>query len=426
MTKPTVTSADLQARSEHYPNGVDGFDVRGTFATLTRQTTPHGFEWLQYNELLTKLGFTLDKTANYTGSIMRENGKKPETIFIAHLDTVGNPPHQTIEHVLQGDILSSDGATILGADDKAGVTVLLYLIHKGVPGLYIFTYGEESGRIGSRAFAQRYSAKDYKRAIAFDRKGTTSIITRQSGQTSCSDEFAEALIRAFQKQGMTYQKDPTGSYTDTVSFFGEVPECTNISVGYHDQHTPHETQDLAHLERLCHAAGRIDWEALPTHQDTKKRYSGKVATAVGGYVHRGYYGRNPNLYGDYRDMDPFNDGWEGYGTSGKATPVPTPQPQKKEETEDKRPADQERFEEEALAKEAETRKELAELERDEQQETQEAWDELMELNRTNNLDAADVEGFVFAYPEAGSNALHALISANPYAARQYVVKLDTE
>ena len=47
------------------------------------------------------------------------------------------------------DIITASGTTLLGADDKAGVTVMLHLINNNVPGLYYFFIGEEVGCIGS-------------------------------------------------------------------------------------------------------------------------------------------------------------------------------------------------------------------------------------------------------------------------------------
>lgn len=395
----SVGIADLQSRSERFPEGVDGFDVRGTFTTLTLYTTPHGFEWMQHHELLPSLGFELDKSANYRGVINKPDGSPPETIFIAHLDTVGSVPPKRVTHHIHENTIRSDGETILGADDKAGVTVLLYLIHKNVPGLYIFTWGEETGRQGSRAFATTYTVNKYKRAIAFDRKGTTSIITKQSGKISCSDEFADALIKEFANHDMTFAKDPGGSFTDTVSFFGEVPECTNISVGYENAHSPTELQNLDHLERLCHAAGRVNWEELPTVQDTEKR-------SAGGKV---YYGTGSKGYSHASSgaADPWDEGrWS------KSNYYP--------------PATQGRALPQASTKAAEKGEATLGNQTDDEAEAQEEWNTIVELAKHNALDMDCVEDFVFRNPEATAHTLLALIQANPFAARQHVIRIPSD
>ena len=57
--------------------------------------------------------------------------------------------------------------TILGADDKAGMVILLYMIEKKIPGLYYFFIGEEVGCIGSNAF--QCNGKNYKCSMILKR-----------------------------------------------------------------------------------------------------------------------------------------------------------------------------------------------------------------------------------------------------------------
>jgi tripeptide aminopeptidase len=76
--------------------------------------------------------------------------------FNAHQDTV--KPGKGIRPVLEGDILKSDGTTILGADCKAGIAILLEALEnlreKNIPHrdlYYLFTIGEEIGQTGAHA-----------------------------------------------------------------------------------------------------------------------------------------------------------------------------------------------------------------------------------------------------------------------------------
>jgi tripeptide aminopeptidase len=93
-----------------------------------------------------------------------EEGGRP--IFLcAHLDTV--PPSGPIEPVVEDGIVTNGAATILGADDKAAVAVLLeatrLLLAEGRPhaGLeLLFTTREETGLEGAFAFdASRLQAE---------------------------------------------------------------------------------------------------------------------------------------------------------------------------------------------------------------------------------------------------------------------------
>lgn len=157
----------------------------------------------------------------------------------------------------------------MGADDKSGVTVMLYMIAHNIPGLYYFFVGEERGGIGSGKLAAIFDTVPYlksiKRCISFDRRSYHSVITEQLGRKCCSNEFGTALCKEFNKSGLVkLSLDPTGIYTDSASFIDDIPECTNISVGYMHEHTGDEYQNITFLENLCKASLSVNWESLPT------------------------------------------------------------------------------------------------------------------------------------------------------------------
>lgn len=77
-------------------------------------------------------------------------------LFMAHMDTV-EPGHGKVP-VIEGDLIKSDGTTVLGGDDLAGVACILEAIRvlseDGVPhgDVYaVFTIFEEGGLFGARA-----------------------------------------------------------------------------------------------------------------------------------------------------------------------------------------------------------------------------------------------------------------------------------
>ncbi|MFH1736764.1 MAG: M20/M25/M40 family metallo-hydrolase [Actinomycetota bacterium] len=77
-------------------------------------------------------------------------------LFAAHLDTVG--PSLGIEPVIKQGVIRSAGRTVLGADDKMGITAILEVIRtiqeKGLkhpPLTAVFTVAEERGLLGARA-----------------------------------------------------------------------------------------------------------------------------------------------------------------------------------------------------------------------------------------------------------------------------------
>lgn len=250
-------------------------DIKRTFLSLTTRTYPHGTESDLFHLL------PQDLEIDEFGNLYKQIGDNPSTMFACHLDTATSAL-SPVKHVFEGDLIKTDGTSILGADDKAGVTILMYLMDKNIPGLYYFFLGEEVGCLGSKKVAEKHKQKplDYiKKVVSFDRRGTTSIITHQCSSRCCSDNFGTALAEALNSAGLKvdnndqvfdYKNDPTGLYTDSAQFTKIYPECTNISVGYQSEHTFNEQQNIKHLEKLAKAAALVDWENLPIERDPSK------------------------------------------------------------------------------------------------------------------------------------------------------------
>lgn len=182
--------------------------------------------------------------------------KGGDTCFTSHTDTVNNKVGFNELEVDKG-IAYVKGGGVLGADDGAGMYVMIRMILAGKSGLYVFFATEEQGRIGSSAYAM---PDHIKKCVSFDRKGYDNLITHQMSEEGCSVAFADAFIAQFD---LPYRKDPTGSFTDSYTFFETVSECVNLSVGYFDQHTKNETLDVVFLEKLVDACIALDWESLP-------------------------------------------------------------------------------------------------------------------------------------------------------------------
>ena len=235
--------------------------IKQKFLELTKKTYPHGTE----DQLLSLLpsGYKEDGFGNYFIQI----GNSPSTMFTCHLDTASQR-EEGVNHVFDGKFIKTDGKTILGADDKAGMTILLYMIEKNVEGLYYFFIGEERGCVGSRLASSNWSSFDFSsyitKCISFDRRGTSSVITEQLYGVCCSLEFAKDLSKRLNdaESSFNFKPDPTGIYTDSAQFTSLISECTNISVGYYNEHSTSERQDIKHLEKLCEAVCKVDWEAL--------------------------------------------------------------------------------------------------------------------------------------------------------------------
>lgn len=204
------------------------------------------------------------------GNLFVVTDPKASSLFTAHVDTVHRPGTvdiQTLRLDTRTGRVSVAEGDCLGADDATGIWVLLNLIHAGVPGTYAFFKDEEIGGKGSMWAARQpqnpVNFTRFKRCISLDRKGYHSLVTHQGGQRCCSQAFAEALI---QQVPLTLKADSTGTFTDSANFTDIIPECTNLSVGYFNQHTQQEEQDIYFASCLVMALLQVDWESLPTER----------------------------------------------------------------------------------------------------------------------------------------------------------------
>jgi hypothetical protein len=217
-------------------------------------------------------GIDRDKYGNYWLRIPCPDGTDSTTLFSSHTDTVEKQKAKGLKELeLKGAMLTTKGGGVLGADDGAGIWLMLNLIEAGVPGLYIFHREEELGGGGSDYIAKRTPEllTGIKRAIAFDRKDLNHIITHQGGERCASESFAKAFAAQLNDacEGFDFHGDDTGSFTDTKNYTELVSECTNLSVGYYDQHTQHECLDLSFVSRLANALIKVEWELLPAERD---------------------------------------------------------------------------------------------------------------------------------------------------------------
>lgn len=263
-----------------------------------------------------RMGYTpiIDGVGNIiVNNLPTDNTTTSAVMFASHTDSVhrADSPDGTQQLAFKSDdrtivgLASQDNQhrgftpNCLGADCATGNYIMLRLLQANAKGLYVFFREEESGGVGSEFFRQDKSNEKYwdtlTHCISFDRKGYTSIITEQWGGQCASDEFAldfaEAIAQADKDQRLdTFVADPTGSFTDSANFTDVINECTNLSVGYFNQHTADETQDLQFAEDLCDALCRIDWTSLNSYRDPKQTtvYS-RVTTKSSGYAWLDYY-----------------------------------------------------------------------------------------------------------------------------------------
>jgi tripeptide aminopeptidase len=164
-----------------------------TFLTLARIDSPSFDEREIAAHLLSELR-TLggDATMDDAGAAVGGNagnvfarfpgaGRGPAVLLSAHMDTVS--PGRSVRPVRDGQRIRSDGSTILGADDKSGLAIILEVLRTlrerklpHPPIEVVFTVCEEPGLMGAKAFhLARLSAQD---GLVLDAGPAASLFTR--------------------------------------------------------------------------------------------------------------------------------------------------------------------------------------------------------------------------------------------------------
>ena len=198
------------------------------------------------------------------GNLWAVVGDNPRILFSSHTDTVHRKSGKQLITIKDGFAMSD--STCLGADDATGNWLMIEMIEAGVPGLYLFHRGEEHGGLGSQWIADNHQVlfqdfPDIQFAIALDRKGTDDVVQYQMGQRCCSTEFATDLASILGMDG----GDSIGTMTDTAQYTDIITECTNISVGYYDQHSKKERQDIKFAHDLRNRLVNANWDMLKAY-----------------------------------------------------------------------------------------------------------------------------------------------------------------
>ena len=208
--------------------------------------------------------------------VPQPEGSGARVMFACHTDTVDSP-NVTEVKTLEYDpdfgrvtLAKESTGDCLGADDGAGVWMLLKMIEAKVPGTYVFHRGEERGCVGARQLLENASRwlGEFDLAVEFDRPGDTEIITHQAGQRCASDTFGRALQKALEPK-VSLDLSNRGVFTDVRVYRGVIPEVVNIGVGYRGRHSRGEELDVGYLTKLLEAVKSVDWGALPIARDPK-------------------------------------------------------------------------------------------------------------------------------------------------------------
>jgi hypothetical protein len=339
-----VTPAELPPRLPFYaakgtPAELEAMraDMSGLLDILSH-ARPHGsqaeLDFIKSHILkpVRSLGFepVVDGFGNIWVTVSAPIGQRgPNFLWSCHVDTVhAKGGRQAVQYMADGrtvELVKRKPGRCLGADDGAGVWLLLEMMRAGVAGGYVFHRGEEVGRLGSSFVADKepWRLESYDACVAFDRRDSDNLITHQMGLRCASDLFASTLAKAINSasgaRSLQYAADDTGSYTDSYSYAELVSECANMSVGYDGEHGPRESLDALHLWRLRAAMVSADLSRVVCERDcTLAEYdsfggygSGSWSSGYGSAM--GKVDRSPswamdrNAWGDDLEWSPDTD-----------------------------------------------------------------------------------------------------------------------
>jgi tripeptide aminopeptidase len=187
----------------------------------------------------------IDNYGNVLATVYCGNG--PTILLSAHMDTVR--PFSMKRTIIENGTVLSSSRGILGADDRAGIAVILEILdfirHSRFKGTLkiAFTVEEEIGCLGSRHIDTTF-LQDVDAAIVVDRRGTRDIVTSYAGIVPfCDDNYGRIFETAGALAGMPDWKMPPGGLSDAKVFAEFGIPSVNLSVGYRHEHTEFETLD---------------------------------------------------------------------------------------------------------------------------------------------------------------------------------------
>lgn len=180
------------------------------------------------------------------------DAKVPRLFFTSHMDTV-TPGKGIKPQIGEDGIIRSDGTTILGSDDKAGLAAMFEAIRvlkeqniKHGQIQFVITAGEEAGLKGARAMSPSWMEADF--GYALDSNGNigdiavaaptqAKIIIGFSGRSAHAGVNPEAGISAITVASKAIARMPLGRIDKETTanigrFAGGVNGATNIVVDH--------------------------------------------------------------------------------------------------------------------------------------------------------------------------------------------------
>jgi tripeptide aminopeptidase len=212
-------------------------DLLDLFLDLVRISSPSGGEGPVADEVASRLqaiGLAVER--DEAGNLLtRLDGEGEAVLLTAHLDTVG--PCEHVRPIVRDGVVYSDGTTILGADDKAGVAVIMEVLrvlkeeadsHRPIEAL--FTVREEVGLEGAKAFdVSRLRARMGIGLDAGGEQGTLVISAPAQNSLQASVHGKTAHAGAYPELGINAIR--VAAEAITAMPLGRIDEETTANIG---------------------------------------------------------------------------------------------------------------------------------------------------------------------------------------------------
>jgi tripeptide aminopeptidase len=200
---------------------------------------------------------SIDRHGNLLAEKTYRSGHGPTILLNAHLDIVHELEPDRV--ILKANDIWSSSKGILGADDRAGVAVLLHiaehLIDSSFSGKvkFIFTVQEEAGLVGADQ-VDEYFLWGTDAAIVVDRRSTGDIVTSCGGYIPfCDEKYGRFFEDLAKEKGLTGWKSTEGGSSDTRIWAAHGIQSVNLSAGYQHEHTTNECLNV----KACYLTAQL-------------------------------------------------------------------------------------------------------------------------------------------------------------------------
>ncbi|EOD7965582.1 tripeptidase T [Staphylococcus aureus] len=164
-----------------------------------------------------------------------EEGEVPKLYLTSHMDTV--VPAINVKPIVKDDgYIYSDGTTILGADDKAGLAAMLEVLQvikeQQIPHgqiQFVITVGEESGLIGAKELNSELLDADFGYAIDASADVGTTVVGAPTQMLISAKIFGKTAHASTPKEGVSAINIAAKAISRMK--LGQVDEITTANIG---------------------------------------------------------------------------------------------------------------------------------------------------------------------------------------------------